>query len=119
MSGMLVDVPLRVLRCTARVATITVQSIHFAAPSTHPVEGWPAAHGRCAAAAGAFEGFGGGAWEASGAVDGGGEAGLAFGGALYSGWFVPAFRQLRLSPPCGRLQVGHFNAWVETFTPQS
>ena len=39
MRGMLVDVPLRVLRCTARVATITMQSIHFAAPSTHPMEG--------------------------------------------------------------------------------
>ena len=46
-----------------------------------------------------------------------GEAGLAFGGALYSGRFVPAFRQLLLSPR-GRLHVGHFNAWVETFTLQ-
>ena len=79
--------------------------------------GGPAADGRCAPAGGAFEGLGGGAWEASGAEDGGGEAGLAFGGALYSGRFVPAFRQLRLSPR-GRLQVGHFNAWVETFTLQ-
>ena len=33
------------------------------------------------------------------------------------GRFVPAFRQLRLTPR-GRLQVGHFNAWVETFALQ-
>ena len=77
----------------------------------------PEAEGRCAPAGGAFVGLGGGAREASGVVDGGGVEGLAFGGALYSGRFVPAFCQLLLSPR-GRLQVGHVNAWVETFALQ-
>ena len=45
-----------------------------------------------------WRGLGGGAWEASGAAEGGGDEGLAFGGALYSGRFVPAFRQLDYLP---------------------
>ena len=79
-----------------------------------PSEGWaaglgsslkrcgPAAEGRCAPAGGAFVGLGGGAWEVFGAADGGGDVGR-FGGALYSGRFDPAFRQLRL-PPRWRLR---------------
>ena len=131
--GVLVDVPFSMLRSAARVTIVTVQPIHLAAPSTHPVkcvaegsgggglgaalEGGGPAEGRCAPAGGAFDGRGGGACEESGAVDGGGDDGLAFGGALYSGRFVPAFRQLRLSPQ-GRLQVGRFRAWVETLALQ-
>ena len=61
------------------------------------LEGGGPAEGRCAPAGGAFDGRGGGACEESG-VEGGRDDGLAFGGALYSGRFVPAFRQLRLSP---------------------
>ena len=81
--GVLVDVPFSVLGCTACITAITVQSIHFATPSTHPMKGiaegprwwrfgsgfgrWRsrAAEGRCAPAGGAFEGLGGGAWEVS------------------------------------------------------
>ncbi|OLP76155.1 hypothetical protein AK812_SmicGene43945 [Symbiodinium microadriaticum] len=83
MRGVLVDVPFSMLGCAARITAITVQSVHFATLSAHPVK--RIAEGRCAPAGGAFEGLGGGAWEASGAVDGGGEEGLALGGALYSG----------------------------------
>ena len=52
------------------------------------MEGGGRAEGRCAPAGGAFDGLGGGACVEPEAVEGGGDDGLAFGGALYAGRFV-------------------------------
>ena len=117
MCGMFVDIPLRVLGCTARIATVTVQSIHFAAPSTHPMEGIAE----------------GSRWWRFGSGFGGLQTGgaplpevplkaLAVAPGRHLVPKMAAGRQAsllvgRLSRR-GRLHVGHFSAWVETFTLQ-